>query len=443
MVRLLVALSAIAIDGLSIVMAASIAAALRYEGLASGNQVDLVAATIPAFLLASAASGAYRLDILSSISGSVRRAVSALLVAAIFGMTAAFAFKATAKYSRLETGYMFVLAIFCLVLGRTLVAILMRSALQSALTLSEVVFCDRAAIGVLGSPGTTLIDVGKLGLVPAPNEPSFLERVYSIVRHADRVLLMFSSLDEHKAWVETMRLAGVNAELVEPQLKRMVPLGIGGWRGFPTLIISRGPLRFRERILKGGFDLGLTLLAAPIVVPIVAICALLLKLESSGPVFFTQVRVGRNNRRYRCYKLRTMWSDSADPRGDQSTSREDERITKLGRFLRRTSIDELPQLINVLKGEMSLVGPRPHALGSRADGSLFWEAVPSYWTRHAMKPGLTGLAQVRGLRGATKSTEDIEKRVAADLEYINSWSIWLDVKILVRTVRVLIHRNAY
>jgi polysaccharide biosynthesis protein PslA len=442
-VRFLVALSTIAIDCNALVMAAFIASSLRYGGLAPANKVDLIAATIPPFFLASAVFGAYRLDILSSVSGSVRRVLSALLVAAIFGMASAFAFKATASYSRLETGYMFFFAIICLVLWRTFVAIVMHTALQSAFAHSLVVFGDRAAGGVVGLRGTTVIDVVKLGLVPAPNDPSFLERIYSIVRYADRVLLMFANLEEGKAWVQTMRLAGVNAELVTPQLKRMVALGIGNWRGSPTLIISRGPLELHERILKRGFDLGLTLLAAPIVVPIVAICGLLLRLESSGPVFFTQVRVGRNNRRYRCYKLRTMHCDSADPKGDQSTTRDDERITRLGWLFRRTSMDELPQLINVLKGEMSLVGPRPHALGSRAAGSLFWEAVPRYWIRHAMKPGLTGLAQVRGLRGATDSKEDIEKRVAADLEYINSWSIWLDVKILVRTVRVLIHRNAY
>jgi lipopolysaccharide/colanic/teichoic acid biosynthesis glycosyltransferase len=107
------------------------------------------------------------------------------------------------------------------------------------------------------------------------------------------------------------------------------------------------------------------------------------------------------------------------------------------------SLDELPQLWNVIKGEMSLVGPRPHALASTAEGALFWEVAPDYWRRHAMKPGLTGLAQVRGFRGATHSREDVLLRVAADLEYVKTWSFWLDVKILVKTIRVMAHRNAY
>jgi exopolysaccharide biosynthesis polyprenyl glycosylphosphotransferase len=443
LLRSLVVVSAIVLDGGFLAIAGFTATAFRFSGLGPGNTIDLIAATGPAFFLAGAALGAYRQHILSSASCSVRRALAALSIAAILGLTAAFAFKATANYSRLETGYMFLLAVVCLPLGRTFVAFLIRNRLQSTLAPNLVILGDREAIGRFKAAGTTVIDVDRWGLVPASNEQSFLERVYSMIRHADRVLLTFSDVEARKAWAEAMRLTGVNAEVVEPRLKDMVPLGIGGWNGSPTLIISRGPLMVGERILKRFFDLGLTVLAAPLIVPIVAICGLLVKLESPGPVFFTQLRIGQNNRRYRCYKLRTMWSDKADPTGKQSTLRDDERITRIGQFLRKTSIDELPQLFNVLKGEMSLVGPRPHALGSRAAGSLFWEAVPRYWCRHAMKPGLTGLAQVRGFRGATHTKDDVVKRVAADLEYINSWSVWLDVKILIQTMQVLIHPNAY
>uniref|UniRef100_UPI0035A88CF7 sugar transferase n=1 Tax=Sphingomonas sp. TaxID=28214 RepID=UPI0035A88CF7 len=117
--------------------------------------------------------------------------------------------------------------------------------------------------------------------------------------------------------------------------------------------------------------------------------------------------------------------------------------TKVGRFIRRSSIDELPQLINVLRGEMSIVGPRPHALGSRAEGKLFWEIDPRYWHRHATKPGLTGLAQVRGYRGATVVRKDLADRLNADLEYVRAWSLWLDVRIILQTFGVLVHRNAY
>jgi lipopolysaccharide/colanic/teichoic acid biosynthesis glycosyltransferase len=138
-----------------------------------------------------------------------------------------------------------------------------------------------------------------------------------------------------------------------------------------------------------------------------------------------------------------MRVEASDGRGAASTLRDDQRITAVGRFIRKTSIDELPQLINVLIGDMSVVGPRPHAVGSRAENLLFWEIDHRYWHRHAAKPGLTGLAQVRGFRGATERRGDLTNRLQADLEYLNYWSIWRDLKIILRTFAVLVHRNAY
>jgi lipopolysaccharide/colanic/teichoic acid biosynthesis glycosyltransferase len=118
-------------------------------------------------------------------------------------------------------------------------------------------------------------------------------------------------------------------------------------------------------------------------------------------------------------------------------------VTRIGRFIRRTSIDELPQLVNVLLGDMSIVGPRPHAIGSQAGEKLFWEVDERYWLRHALKPGLTGLAQVRGLRGATEHESDLADRLDADLEYLRGWSLWRDLRILVATAKVVIHHRAY
>jgi lipopolysaccharide/colanic/teichoic acid biosynthesis glycosyltransferase len=244
-------------------------------------------------------------------------------------------------------------------------------------------------------------------------------------------------------WAQVMRLTGLNAEVLEPRLEEVAPLGLYHWGRVSTLVISRSPLGLEERAVKRAFDLTLVILAAPLVLLLVAVLAVLVRLETPGPAFFVQTRVGLNNRSYRCFKLRTMRSDSSDAAGSKSTERNDPRISRLGHFLRRTSLDELPQLWNVFKGDMSLVGPRPHALGSTAGGSLFWEVVPTYWSRHSMKPGLTGLAQVRGYRGATHNRRDLELRVASDMEYINSWSLWLDIKILLRSLLVLIHHNAY
>ena len=135
--------------------------------------------------------------------------------------------------------------------------------------------------------------------------------------------------------------------------------------------------------------------------------------------------------------------DELDQDGAQSTSRDDDRITRIGAFIRRTSIDELPQLINALKGDMSIVGPRPHALGSRANSKLFWEVDSRYWKRHSLKPGLTGLAQVRGHRGATEQKKDLTDRLQSDLECISSWSLRHDIAIVFQTLLVLRHENAY
>ena len=142
-------------------------------------------------------------------------------------------------------------------------------------------------------------------------------------------------------------------------------------------------------------------------------------------------------------KFRSMREEKLDADGEQSTGRNDDRITRIGRLIRRTSIDELPQLINVLRGEMSIVGPRPHALASRANSKLFWEVDAAYWRRHSLKPGLTGLAQVRGHRGATEEEKDLTDRLESDLEYISNWSIRRDIRIMVQTLRVLVHDKAY
>jgi lipopolysaccharide/colanic/teichoic acid biosynthesis glycosyltransferase len=173
------------------------------------------------------------------------------------------------------------------------------------------------------------------------------------------------------------------------------------------------------------------------------VLAAAIKLDSRGPVLFRQIRMGRGNRLFQMLKFRTMRWECSDVDGSRSAMRGDRRITRLGRFLRRTSLDELPQLLNVLWGDMSIVGPRPHALGTRAGDDLLWTIDDRYWDRHAIKPGLTGLAQVRGLRGATAAHSDLIERVDADLEYIHGWHVARDLAILLRTVTVLVHPNAH
>ena len=166
--------------------------------------------------------------------------------------------------------------------------------------------------------------------------------------------------------------------------------------------------------------------------------------DSPGPVLFRQPRLGFNNRLFTCYKFRTMHHGMTDLLGDRQATRGDPRVTRLGKWLRALSLDELPQLLNVLKGNMSLVGPRPHPPNTKADDKLFSDVVAKYAFRHRVKPGITGWAQVNGWRGETRTVEQIENRVACDLAYIENWSIWFDLRIMVLTVtREILSRHAF
>ena len=172
--------------------------------------------------------------------------------------------------------------------------------------------------------------------------------------------------------------------------------------------------------------------------------ALLIKLDSRGPVLFAQERFGFNNNVIRVLKFRTMYTDRGDISGAQRTVHNDSRVTRIGRVLRATSLDELPQLFNVLSGDMSLIGPRPHAISMKAGDHLYGDAIEEYVQRHRVKPGITGWAQVNGCRGEIDTVEKARARVEHDLFYIEHWSLWLDLKTLALTVPMLLSRqNAY
>jgi Undecaprenyl-phosphate glucose phosphotransferase len=171
--------------------------------------------------------------------------------------------------------------------------------------------------------------------------------------------------------------------------------------------------------------------------PAMIAIAIAIKLEGPGPVFFRQRRVGFNGRHFKLLKFRSMHARASDRNASRQTSRSDERVTRVGRFIRRTSLDELPQFLNVLKGDMSVVGPRPHALQTRANGVALADIVDEYAARHRVKPGLTGWAQVSGYRGQLDTDEKVRKRVEYDIAYIDNWSTWLDIKIILRTVGLL------
>jgi putative colanic acid biosynthesis UDP-glucose lipid carrier transferase len=210
--------------------------------------------------------------------------------------------------------------------------------------------------------------------------------------------------------------------------------------GIPILTLSETPLIGSHLLIKAIEDRVLALLILIFVSPLMLITAILIRFESPGPVFFRQERTGWDGKNFKIWKFRSMLMHNEEDGVVRQATRGDPRITRIGRFIRRTSIDELPQLFNVLMGQMSLVGPRPHALQHNLEYS---KRIEAYLARHRIKPGITGLAQIRGFRGETKELEQMEKRVKYDLEYINNWSLWLDLSILVRTPFTLRNGNAY
>ena len=212
----------------------------------------------------------------------------------------------------------------------------------------------------------------------------------------------------------------------------------------PVFAIWQQPIRDVDGILKEALDYAVAVVAVVLLAPILLIAALAIRAESKGPIFFRQKRFGFNNNEISVLKFRSMYVDSQDVSGAQRTEKNDPRVTRVGRIIRRTSIDELPQLFNVLAGDMSLVGPRPHATMMRVGDKFYFDAVQGYAARHRVKPGITGLAQVRGLRGEIDTEERARKRVEYDIYYIENWSPLLDVKIIFETiVKVAWDKNAY
>jgi Undecaprenyl-phosphate glucose phosphotransferase len=208
-----------------------------------------------------------------------------------------------------------------------------------------------------------------------------------------------------------------------------------------TFCVMGKPLDEAAIILKRLEDIVISLICLLITLPLLVVIAVCIKLDTRGPVFFRQKRLGANNLAFDLLKFRSMHVDYSDPLGQRLTESNDPRVTRVGKFIRRTSIDELPQLINVLRGEMSLVGPRPHPLAASAAGIAYAHAIQEYPIRHRVKPGITGWAQVNGWRGKTVTIDQIRGRVEYDLYYIENWSLAFDFLILGWTVFTVLSRE--
>lgn len=212
-----------------------------------------------------------------------------------------------------------------------------------------------------------------------------------------------------------------------------------GEDAYKIVPLAAGELVNSHNLTKRVFDLVLGAALLALTAPVLMVTACLVRASGPGPVIFRQTRTGAQGRQFTVLKFRTMAYEPAQPFAQARPG--DPRITKIGRFLRQTSLDELLQLVNVIKGDMSLVGPRPHAPETEVGGITFENAVQLYRLRHRVKPGITGLAQIRGERGATPELQMLERRLASDLEYIRSWSPWLDLSILLRTLKVVFART--
>jgi Undecaprenyl-phosphate glucose phosphotransferase len=215
--------------------------------------------------------------------------------------------------------------------------------------------------------------------------------------------------------------------------------------GIPVFDMADRPISDWNLVFKWLFDKLVAITALILLSPVMIATAIAIKLESRGPVFFRQKRHGFNNQLIDMWKFRSMRTDMSDVNAVKLVTKDDPRVTRVGKFIRKASIDELPQLFNVLMGELSIVGPRPHALAAKADNQLYYEAVEGYFARHRVKPGMTGWAQIHGWRGETDTVEKIMQRVSHDLYYIENWSLWLDLKIVLLTPMSLVtqRKNAF
>lgn len=417
-------------------------AGLLWEGLWWYPRTMLAAhAMLPAFYTIALYNGSYGLRALSDWLYAARKVLIALVISAGLINFVAFYTKSNGDFSRASVTIGLLFAAIMLMAMRRLTSALIAWRWGGRIA-NRLVIDDGGSS--FPDPDAVTVSAAEFGLVPGNHDPFMLDRLGKLLRNQDHVVVSCPR-ERREDWAFLLKSAGVYGEIVSEPAHSLSAVGVHRYDDLDrtTLVVSTGPLRLRARIFKRAFD---TLAAAGGLLalsPILIAVAVLIKLEDGGPVLFVQRRLGRGNQFFDMYKFRSMRVEKLDHDGNRSASRDDDRITRIGAFIRRTSIDELPQLLNVLKGDMSIVGPRPHAIGSQANNKFFWEVDRKYWQRHCLKPGLTGLAQVRGHRGATEREKDLTDRLQSDLEYIAEWSLLRDIQIVLRTVRVLRHENAY
>ena len=393
----------------------------------------------PLYALLGVKGGAYGITTIERVRRGISRALWALVQAALLMLLIVYLGKIAEQLSRLTFVTGLVLG------GGALAGVRLAVARIAVRTLGEVphltaVIVD--GVDIDAGPHVDMIEAKAAGLHPERHDADMAARLAAAAGMAERVIVA-CPLERMDDWSAALKSLSARGEIVVPELLRFAPARVGELGGQPTIIVAGGPLMFRDRLIKRLFDLVVASVATIFLSPILIAAALAVKLTSPGPILFLQPRIGKDGRPFSIYKFRSMRAEMSDHKASTLTKRDDDRVTPVGAFLRRSSIDELPQLFNVLLGDMSIVGPRPHAAAAKAGDSLYWEVDARYWARHCIKPGMTGLAQVRGHRGATDHHQDLIDRLQSDLEYVSDWSIWRDLRIIVATLGVLFHHKAY
>lgn len=424
------------------------------------------ATLIGAFAYAGLAeiTGAFDVDIRFSVRQSWSRVLTAWLATGMFMLTLSFLLKVSQNYSRGWAIAWFFVGGIALCAMRTIGVVWMARLKRRGMFNHRVAIFgagvqgDRLARYITGDQRLTITIVGFFDdraddrLPPRQTDIPRKGNLADLVR-----LIRQGDLDQvivALPWSAESRLQEVVAELaVTPVRIRLAPdlasfafahgpVALLG--DLPVLTLFERPISGSEQLLKRYEDIALAVLLLLLLGPVMLICAIAIKLDDGGPIFFRQTREGFNKHIFRIWKFRTMRAETCEGNAIRQATRADDRVTRVGRFLRRTSLDELPQLFNVLGGEMSMVGPRPHAPSTRAGDRLFSDIVKTYAARHNVKPGITGWAQVSGWRGETDTEEKLLKRLEHDLYYIENWSLLFDLYILLRTgATVLFSRAAY
>lgn len=440
-------------DALVVVLASAGAYVSRHGTAAV--PIEITSTTLLAAALtfnAMRLTGAYTSHATASAGTQLRCAAQGWSLVFVALVILGYLTKTSENYSRLWAVGWYVSALAGLTATRLIATSRIRRWRRRGKLARTVAIVDLAGIGnalarrMLRGGADEIRLVGVFSTQRTAGRKSGLDDLIALARlfRIDEVIVAVSGRPDGAADAVVRRLGTIPANVrLYPELPPMTvaPREVGWLFGQPMLTVYHRPMMGWNRVAKRAEDLVLAALALILVAPLMALVALLIQFDSPGPILFRQKRLGFNNNVITVYKFRTMAHRPLPEADVPQAQRNDPRVTRIGRVLRRTSIDELPQLFNVLKGEMSLVGPRPHAL---AHNDQYAALIDEYLGRHRVQPGITGWAQVNGLRGETATLDKMQRRVEHDLAYIDGWSLLLDLKILLLTVlHGTFDRNAY